>query len=87
MIIEQYFHRSDALKRLQNNILCTDMEDFIVYLSNHGYTPKTINLYLRAVAHFGRWMEQRRIDTASITDDTVSLFLYKHLPECRVGIL
>ena len=81
MIIERYFHRHDALKRLQGNILSNGLEDFTAYLTDRGYTPKTINLYVRAVAHFGRWLEQRKIDPASITDDTVSLFLYKHLPK------
>ena len=83
MIIERFFHRRDALKRLHSNILSADLECFMVYLSDRGYTPKTISLYVRAVAHFGRWLEKRRADPAFITDSTVSLFLSKHLPECR----
>jgi site-specific recombinase XerD len=83
MIAEHFFHRRDALKRLENNILCSDLEDFIFYLSNRGHTSKTINLYVRTVTHFGRWLEKRKIDPCSITDGTVSLFLFKHLPKCH----
>lgn len=82
MIIEHYFHRHDALKRLQCNILSNGLEDFTAYLTDRGHTPKTINLYVRAVAHFGRWLEQKKIEPASITEDTVSLFLHKHLRKC-----
>ena len=82
MFIERYFHRHDALKRLQDNILGNGLEDFTAYLTNRGHTPKTINLYVRAVAHFGRWLGRRKIDPASIKEDTVSLFLHDHLPKC-----
>lgn len=83
MIIELFFHRRDALKRLHSNLLSADLDCFMVYLSDRGYTPKTINLYVRTIAHFGRWLEKRCVDPASITDGTVSLFLSKHLPRCR----
>jgi integrase/recombinase XerD len=83
MVIERFFHRHDALKRLKSNILSTELEEFVVYLSNRGHTPKTINLYIRAVAHFGRWLEKKKIEPGSITDAMVSLFLFKHLPKCN----
>lgn len=83
MAIEHFFHRHDALKRLKSNILSTELEELIVYLRNRGHTPKTINLYIRAVAHFGRWLKKKKIEPSSITDATVSLFLFKHLPKCN----
>lgn len=83
MSIEHFFRRRDALRRLQGNILSADLGYFTIYLSNRGHTPKTINLYVRAVAHFGRWLEKRRAGPAVVTDRTVSLFLSKHLPKCH----
>ena len=82
-MIERYFHRQDALRRIQDNALGTDLEHFASYLTARGHTPKTIGLYMRAVTHFGRWLEQKQIDPRSINEDTVTVFLHRHLPECH----
>lgn len=59
------------------------MDEFTAYLAERGHTPKTICLYVRAVAHFGRWLEKQRLDPATIAESTIQLFLNKHLKHCR----
>jgi site-specific recombinase XerD len=59
------------------------MDEFTAYLADRRHTPKTIHLYVRAVAHFGRWLEKQRLDPSTIAESTVHLFLNKHLRHCR----
>lgn len=82
-MIEHYIHRSQALGRLRSNPLGSSMDEFTAYLAERRHTPKTICLYVWAVAHFGRWLEKQRLDPAAITESTVHLFLNKHLRHCR----
>jgi len=81
-MIERYIHQPRTLRRLQDNPLGTGLENLAVYLAERGYTPGTISVYVRTAAHFGRWLEQERVEPDSITEDTVSLFLHEHLPRC-----
>ena len=82
-MIENYIHQPHALNRLRSNPLGECLEEFTAYLVERGHSPYTIRLYLEAVAHFGRWLKQQRVDPASIVESTVSSFLYKHLPTCH----
>ncbi len=82
-MIERYIHQSQALGRLRRNLLGSCMDEFTAYLAERRHTPKTIHLYVRAVAHFGRWLEKQRLDPSTIAESTVHLFLNKHLKHCR----
>lgn len=82
-MIERYIHQHQALRRLRRNPLGSFMDEFAAYLAERRHTPKTICLYIRAVAHFGRWLKKQRLDPAAISESTVHLFLTKHLRHCR----
>jgi integrase/recombinase XerD len=82
-MIERYIHQSRALGRLRSNPLGSCMDDFTAYLAERRHTPKTIHLYVRAVAHFARWLEKQRLNPTAIAESTVHLFLNKHLRHCR----
>lgn len=82
-MIESFIHRSRTLHHYQSNPLHDGIEDLTAYLVDRGYTPSTIHLYIRAAAHFGRWLEQQRVEPASITESVVYSFLNEHLPTCQ----
>jgi hypothetical protein len=82
-MIERYIHQSQALGRLRSNPLGSCMDESTAYLAEWRHTPKTICLYIWAVAHFGRWLEKQRLDPSTITESTIHLFLNKHLRHCR----
>jgi hypothetical protein len=82
-MIERYIHQSQALRRLRSNPLGSSMDEFAIYLAERRHTPKTIHLYVRAVAHFGRWLAKQQLDPTTIAESTVHLFLNKHLRHCR----
>jgi hypothetical protein len=62
--------------------LAPHVDAYLHYLSEHCYAPKTIDTYLRCVAHFAYWMRWRRLAVHRLDEGTVWRFLDEHLPRC-----
>lgn len=57
--------------------------DYVRYLSERGYAPQTISVYLEGFAHFTHWCSRRRLGLAGINEAAVNRFLHRHLPRCH----
>ena len=58
-------------------------EDFPSDLRARGYAPGTVGLYGRVAAHFGRWLQRRRLSPRQIRKAHVEAFLERHLSRCH----
>lgn len=56
---------------------------FTQYLAEHGYSSHSSTSYVRAIAHFGRWMRQSGLDIHHADEEAVRQFLDEHLPCCH----
>lgn len=65
-------------ERIRRNPLAVMLEKYVRYLFARGYQRKTVQSYVCAVEHFGRWLGPR-----SISSRAVLRFLKDHLPTCE----
>lgn len=63
--------------------LGANADAYVRYLSERGYAPLTVNVYLESVAHFAHWCARRRIGLREINEGAAERFLNRHLPLCR----
>jgi site-specific recombinase XerD len=63
--------------------LASSAATFVRSLSEQGYAPETIRIYLECVAHFAHWCARQRIGLLAINEDVAGSFLNRHLHECR----
>jgi site-specific recombinase XerD len=64
-------------------VLNPHVEAYVVYLSERGYAPRTIDMYLRSVAHFAHWSASRLRVLEVIHESLVQCYIDEHLPVCR----
>ena len=57
-------------------------DGFAETLAQNGYSPLTAVRYLRAAAHFGRFLQRGSGSLAEIDSSTLDAF-YRHLPRCH----
>lgn len=82
-MLSHFFFRPHVLARLRKNILAPYLNSLAAYLQRRGHPVTTIQMYMRAVEHFGRWLATEGIPISAINKKTVATFLYRHLPQCR----
>ena len=75
---EQLSLPSRVCERIRGNPRWVMLEKYVRYLFGRGYQRKTVQNYVCAVEHFGRWLGRRRICSR-----TMLRFLKDHLPTCR----
>lgn len=75
---EQLSLPSCVCERIRRNPLGVMLEEYVRYLFGRGYQRMTVQSYVCAVEHFGRWLGRR-----SISSRVVLQFLKVHLPTCR----
>ena len=51
------------------------LQGFVGKLAVSGYTPLSIEDYVRSIAHFGDWINRRRLFVADINEHLISLFI------------
>jgi site-specific recombinase XerD len=85
-MLNRLFKYSDVLQRIRSNLLADTIEDLAAYLHHRGNRPETIQSYIRAVVHFGYWLEHEKIPHHRLNDEILSLFLREHVPKCRCRI-
>jgi len=57
-------------------------ERYCEYLVESGYAARTINIYVRCVAHFAHWLTTQRIAVTRVDDRLARSFINGHLPRC-----
>ena len=60
------------------------LDKFTAELTSAGYKPLTISIYMNSVAHFGTWMQYKRIAIGDINAEVVAAF-GEHRCECPGG--
>lgn len=69
--------------RLRRSVLAAGVEPFVLHLTSHGYAPRTIGVYVDAIAHLARWMRRARASFARLDERLIERFIGQHLPRCR----
>lgn len=81
-MIERYL-KGPSVRHLERRPLASMIGAFVVHLEARGYGKTTIQAYLQAAAHFGRWLQRTRRGLAQADETAVDIFLTRHLPHCR----
>ncbi|MGH7672074.1 MAG: tyrosine-type recombinase/integrase, partial [Gemmatimonadales bacterium] len=82
-MFEQFFRRRHVRRRLEGNVLAGPLRELVEHLARRGHTPLTIQSYLQAAEHFGRWVRRTDRTLAEVNATTVQVFLTRHLPHCQ----
>lgn len=56
---------------------------YVQYLREQRYSPFTIQGYLKAVAHFSRWLTAKGWEIEDIDEELIEYFVIFHLPHCK----
>ena len=67
---------------LRDSALASFVPSYLRSLVEQHYSAGTTRQYLCGVAHFARWMRQRRLAACDLEGDVVRRFLDEHLPHC-----
>lgn len=70
-----------AASCLRKSALVSFVPAYWVYLTDRGYAPGTVKVYLHCLAHFARWFRPGR-DSLADLDLLISKFIDGHLPRC-----
>ena len=85
-MLDRCFRRARVRDRIRANPLGTELEQLAEYLLERGYCQGTIQQYLQAAEHFGRWVGRRR-RSKRVDESIVYRFLDEHLPRCQCQVL
>jgi len=81
-MLEKYFSAPKTLARLRSGLSRPHIDGFAEALEREGYSPLSAVRYLRAAAHFGRFLARRSGSLADIDVGKLNGF-YHHLPRCH----
>jgi Phage integrase, N-terminal SAM-like domain len=82
-MIKNYFKRAFARRRMATSHLRIIFDTFVSDLHRRGHSRNSIQFYVQAAEHFGRWLQRRRVAVSAIQEGHVNQFLSRHLPHCR----
>ena len=81
-MLEEYFSAPKTLARLRSGLSGSYIGSFADALERGGYSLLSAVRYLRAAAHFGRFLQSWSGSLAEIDSSTLDLFCC-HLPRCQ----
>ncbi len=81
-MLDIYFEAPFTLERLRSGQFGKYIDGFSQELSNEQYSRQTARRYLRSGAHFGRFLETKRIDLEAVDLTTFQEFK-GHLRDCH----
>jgi site-specific recombinase XerD len=82
-MLDHCFLRPCVCDRIRANLLGSWISTYIAYLTARGHPRSTIRRCVRAVEHFGVWLDSQRIAPEDVTRTTIRSFLHEHLPTCH----
>lgn len=80
-MLDRCFRRARVRERIRANPLGAELEQLTAHLLERGYSRGTIQQYLQAAEHFGRWLSRVR-QSKPVSQPLVRRFLDEHLPRC-----
>lgn len=89
-MLNTIFTRSGIIARLEQNPLGAYLEELATGLHEQGYAPSSIQVYLRAAAKFGDWLQQQnhsitKIDEAILNCYVSGLARHRSGNRCKAG--
>ena len=72
-----------ALSWLGKTTLAVSAGDLLLRFQDYGYAEVTIIRYVRSAAHFGEWLDGKRLAPSDFSEELVSEFLDEHLARCQ----
>ena len=82
-MFNQIFKRRRVLVRLKNNPISLHLESFTGYLLVRGHKVSTVQAYVLAVEHFGRWHGPRLSRSHSQMLSKINTFFGSHFVQCK----
>jgi integrase/recombinase XerD len=82
ILCEQPRLQMNTRKWLAQSPINEHVSDYCSYLHGRRYAEHTRRVYVCCVAHFARWMKNRRISLRTLDKSTIERFLSNHLPRC-----
>ncbi len=76
-MLEKFFSRPVALRRLRDGALGSHIDAFAALLSKSGYAKSTVRKKIRQVSHLGEWLKRRRVGVDGLNGQTVAKFLHE----------
>ncbi len=74
-MFEKYVTQPKAVTRLQRSVFGPHLPALVRSLEQAGYAAETIQLHLRAVTRFGRWLQQRKLPLGELSEVTVARYV------------
>lgn len=81
-MLKRHFRRERVRERIRSNPIGPQITEFVGYLDRRGHASLTIQSYVQAVEHFGRWLGESG-DSVVVNRKSVLDFIENHLPCCR----
>jgi site-specific recombinase XerD len=82
-MFDHHFRRRHVRRRLESSLLAAPLAELVDRLAQRGHTACSIQSYVQAAEHFGRWLQRTGQTVADVRPETVKVFLERHLPHCR----
>ncbi len=77
-MLEDWFTRTSDRERIRQNPLAPTLERYVTFLATRGHVRRSVQRYVNAAEHFGRWLGRRPLSRGM-----VKRFVREHLPHCR----
>jgi site-specific recombinase XerD len=74
-MLEHTFARTRVIDRLRHGPLGAQLDDLATSLSQEGYAPSSIQLYLRTAEHFSRWLQGQGYAISEVDEDLAQRYI------------
>ena len=83
-MLDSLFRRLYHIRRLRASPLGTLFDPLVGFLLRRGHAVTFIHQIVRAIEHFGYWLQSQHADVTAdkVTPISISRFLHEHLPRC-----
>ncbi len=83
-LVPTFFERSFAINRLRQGPLAGHIDLLAAWLATHGYSRVHSRIQLRLVGHFNRWLEQKDLTVAQISEEIIERYWRYFIRKKRV---
>lgn len=74
-MLDKFVSEPAATERLQAGLLGSHVESFAELLRGDGYSRSTVRSQLCLLKHFSKWLEEKDLEVADISEDVVQKFV------------
>lgn len=85
-MLDRFFPAGRVLERLRSSELDVGLDDLAGYLVGRGHSFEVVQEYVRASAHFVRWIRGAGLEMVTVDEGTVRRFLDGHRTGCCCAV-